>query len=1202
MASNNETTTKFRVDISELKKSMQEAKRQITLANSEFKAASSALDDWTKSTDGISAKLTQLDTTLQSQKTILSSLEKEYELTVQQFGEGSKAADDLKIKILNQKAAINKTEKDVSKYNKELDELGDESKDASKESKKAAKSIEELADSADQAEQSTGGLSDSLGGLVKGGLASIGAGVAGLVGGFLASGEATKEFTTAMGKLETAFTTNGFTVAEAQKSYDGLVGILGETDQAVETANHLAKLVDTEKELEEWTNICTGVYATFGDSLPIEGLTEAANETAKVGQVTGPLADALNWAGVSEDKFNAALAECTTEQERQALITKTLTGLYSEASEAYQQTNADIIASNKATSDLNAAMAEVGKVAMPIMTAFKQMGATLLTELMPNVQELGGAFQGLITGTDGAAEQMGTAVSNLLTTVIGKIAETLPTLTATGVSLIGSLLTSLTDMAPDIISVASDVILTLAEGFLSMLPQLVTTFSVIVTSLLASLGELLPQIVTAIIEIVPQLIDSLIAAIPLLLEGAITFLMAIVDALPTIIESLVAALPQLITTITNFLIAAIPQLIEGAITLLMAIVDALPTIIQALTEALPDVINAIVDALIIATPLILEGAITLFMAIVDALPEIIEKLVPELGNLVKSAVSALIENLPKILKGAITLFMAIVQAIPTIVKELVKVVPTIATAIINGLKNLASDLWTETLKPAINKFVNFASEAKDKAVKAGKEILNGVIDTVKDLPSEIKEIGGDVVKGLWDGINNMTSWVIGKIEGFGDSVLGGIKSFFGIHSPSRVMKNEIGKPIAEGVAEGIKEKKYIAVKAAQAMGEDVVDSSNKTLAELDKARDGSLAAELAYWNAMNDVAKDGAKEQTKAVSTVAKAEKELLDNVSDLLDNYVSEMRSVTDSLMGSCDLFETVEKNTEVKSDDLLSNLEAQVKAYGEYWKTVTELKGRITSDGLNAAIDEMGVDSLGELQALNAMTDEQLAQYSQLYDTKYAVCNEIAKTRLAGLRTETEMQLAGMLGVTSVNLDEFTAIFNGSMDSITQYIAWSVNKTAELETDMVNAGNMIMQGLITGMDSKLEDLRAVVENIISTAAEAAKAAADIHSPSRLFANEIGKFIPLGIAKGITDNTDSVTGALNGLTAQSVKDAKSKLAGNLQSNIVSGAGAGVGGAGSSSTVVNNNYNQTINSPTALSRLEIYRQSKNLFNFAGGRA
>lgn len=151
-----------------------------------------------------------------------------------------------------------------------------------------------------------------------------------------------------MGKLETGFTTAGYSAEDAKKTYTELYGILGDDGQATEAAAHLAKLTKNEKELATWTDIATGVYATFGEHLAIiENLTEAANETAKTGAITGGLADALNWAGVSEDEFQASLDKCSTEQERQALITKTLNGLYSDAAEKYREVNGDIIDATK---------------------------------------------------------------------------------------------------------------------------------------------------------------------------------------------------------------------------------------------------------------------------------------------------------------------------------------------------------------------------------------------------------------------------------------------------------------------------------------------------------------------------------------------------------------------------------------------------------------------------------------------------------------------------------------------------------------------------------------------------------------------------------------------------------------------------------------------------------------------------------------
>jgi len=200
--------------------------------------------------------------------------------------------------------------------------------------------------------------------------------------------ETTREYRTEQAKLQTAFETQNFSAQAARKTYEALNGVLGDSGQAVEAASHLAQLASTEEELAKWTDICTGVYATFGDSLPIEGLTEAANETAKVGKVTGPLADALNWAGVAEDAFNASLAKCTTEQERAALITETLNGLYDEASDKYKELNADAIAANKAQDRLNAAMAKVGGALEPFVTKGKELVADVFEKVLPLIDTL----------------------------------------------------------------------------------------------------------------------------------------------------------------------------------------------------------------------------------------------------------------------------------------------------------------------------------------------------------------------------------------------------------------------------------------------------------------------------------------------------------------------------------------------------------------------------------------------------------------------------------------------------------------------------------------------------------------------------------------------------------------------------------------------------------------------------------------------
>ncbi len=210
--------------------------------------------------------------------------------------------------------------------------------------------------------------------------------------------ESTREYRTEQGKLQAAFETQNFSAETARSTYEALNGILGDSGQAVEAANHLAQLATTEEELATWTDICTGVYATFGDSLPIENLTEAANETAKTGALTGGLADALNWAGVNEEAFQESLDKCTTEQERQALITETLNGLYDEAAESYRDINGEVIAANEANDKLANAMAMIGGALEPIVTKGKLLIAEVLERATPIITTVAEFVIPLLTG------------------------------------------------------------------------------------------------------------------------------------------------------------------------------------------------------------------------------------------------------------------------------------------------------------------------------------------------------------------------------------------------------------------------------------------------------------------------------------------------------------------------------------------------------------------------------------------------------------------------------------------------------------------------------------------------------------------------------------------------------------------------------------------------------------------------------------
>jgi phage-related protein len=469
---------------------------------------------------------------------------------------------------------LNNTKADMVKIQKEID-------DTSKKLKSSKVDWESVGETVGKAGKAIGAA-----------CAAMGAAIAAAGAAFFGLAEETREARENMGKLETSFTTAGHSAEDAKNTYTELYGVLGDDGQATEAAAHLAKLTTNEKELSDWTNICTGVYATFGDSLPIEGLTEAANETAKTGSITGNLADALNWAGVSEDDFQASLDACTSEQERQALITSTLNGLYSEAADKYREVNGDIIDAQKATANLNSAMAALGAIAEPIITKLKQLAAELLQEITPFVELIGKGLTGALSGAESAAEDFTDGLLGMVTFAIDNI----PLLIDAALQLVTGLAEGIINAIPVLVAALPQLITSLIDGLLSAIPQIIQAGIDLLTALITAL----PEIITTIVEAIPQIIEGIITAltenIPLIIQAGIDLLVALIQALPQIITTIVQAIPQIISGIVNALIGNIDQIIMAGVQLFVALIQNLPTIIVEIVKAVPQIVSGIVQA------------------------------------------------------------------------------------------------------------------------------------------------------------------------------------------------------------------------------------------------------------------------------------------------------------------------------------------------------------------------------------------------------------------------------------------------------------------------------------------------------------------------------------------------------------------------------------------------------------------------------
>lgn len=539
---------------------------------------------------------------------------------------------------------------------------------------------------------------ESFGDKMKGVLAGIS--VAALAASINELVSVTNEFQEDMGKLSVAAQQNNVSTDAANGAYRDMVGILGETDQSVEAVNHLFALCgENTQALSDWTNIASGVYATFGDSLPIEGLTEAANETAKVGQVTGPLADAINWAseaavqhGVAlsgnqaaidaynsalasgatqEDAFNAALAACNTEQERAQLVTDTLNGVYSEAGAQYQQTNADVIAYRQSQSDLTGAMSSLGQAFMPIVTGLTDMAAMLLSGVQPAVQWF---------------------------------------------------VTNLPIIAPILAGIATTI------GLLAVAlnaSTIATTAQSVATNVAAAAQGLFNAVMSANpIALIVVLIAGLVVAIIGLWNNSEAFRAFVTSAFQQIQQVAQAV----IDAIVNFFTATVPNAIGIVIGFFQNLWSNIVAVFNGAQSTVSGFVSSVVNFFTVSVP----NAVSNMLSAAGRIP------------------------------GQIASFLG----------------------------------------SAISSAASFVSDFASKAVQAASQFVSNIVSGLSGLAGRVMSVGSDIVHGIWSGISGAAGWLMSKISGFASDVVNGIKGFFGIASPSKVMRDEVGKYLAEGVAVG----------------------------------------------------------------------------------------------------------------------------------------------------------------------------------------------------------------------------------------------------------------------------------------------------------------------------------------------------------------------------------------------------------------
>lgn len=508
-----------------------------------------------------------------------------------------------------------------------------------------------------------------------------------------------------------------------------------------------------------------------------------------------------------------------------------------------------------------------------------------LNKNLPKFIDLGGKMLlNLINGITNAIPKIVEVVSKIIETYTNTMSSILPKIITLGIKLLTSLIEGIVAALPKIISAITLILDTYISTVSSLLPMIIDAGLKILMALIGGIVSALPKIADAAISIVMGLIKVVVGALPMLLGAGIKILMALVNGIVSALPSIALAIVQIVTAVFDALVGALPMLIDAGIQILMALIDGILLILPQLVMAAIDLIIAIVSALIDNLNMIIDAGIQLIMALIDGLIQILPQLIDAAITLLMAIIDALIENLPKLVDAGVTLILALIDGLIKVLPQLVMAAVTLAIELIKALveygpqisaagrklvgeliKGLGNMLWKllaaggDLIKKLLIKFAEyhikmiekgsemirkFITGIQNKAADLGnkaKELGKKAVDSIKDGFAKIADVGSDLIKGLWNGISDMAGWINSKIKGFGEGILDSLKDFFGIHSPSRLMRDKIGKFIPAGIVVGIESELGSLRAASKEMVDAATPDLNAISTDLSQDMTGSLS-------------------------------------------------------------------------------------------------------------------------------------------------------------------------------------------------------------------------------------------------------------------------------------------------------------------------------------------------------------------------
>ena len=981
----------------EFKTAIRSINGQMRTLDSEMRALTSGIDnlDDAEAAAGQRMEILQRQAQLTGQR--IQTLTAEYDRQVAKLEELGRAQQE----ALNSgdTAAITRATNAYNRQQQEVNNLSRQLNNARADMNRFEQNMRDVENGTDRLTESfrdAGNAADDMGsglanaftaGAVSGAVQSLISGIGSLI-------DSTMEYQRIMGALETSSANAGYSAEQTEASYRQLYGVLGDEQSSATALSNLQALGLSQNELTTMIDGTIGAWAKYGDSIPIDSLAEAINETAKVGTVTGTFADVLNWAGTSEDEFNEKLAACNTEQERTQLIMDELSkqGLPGMA-DAYRENNSALVETYDAQAKMNDALSQTAEAIMPLAAAVTGGLASALDALQPAIQFVVDNIEAVIAGISAFLAVLAVQKIVSFVSAVGGLGNALLTLAGGPIGLIATAVAA---------AVAAIVYLwNNCEGF---------------REAVITIGEGIQTAVSAVVEFVK------------------TVFSALVEFFSTIIENIKvgwSGLTEFFTTLFSNIALVIQTVWSGIVTFFTTIAEGVKAVWNGVTEFFSMIFTNAVTAI----QTVWGGIVAFFTTIWTGIQTVFSAVVEFFSGIFSAAVTAIQtvwSGITAFFSGVWTGIQSIFSAVTGFFSSVFGGAITAIQSAWSGITGFFSGIWSgiqsifSVVSSVLGGFFSSAVSAIQSAWSGITSFFSGIWEDIKGVFSgafdAFMSIGGDIVDGIKSGISDawgrLTEWIEEKFEQLVDAVLGKL----GINSPSRVFA-EIGEQVMEGFAVGVnkdtsadkaitKQMKSISDLALE-MSEELSnallkkeDELNNAIAEMDaEAAEKQAAEELATYKQnlktkYEELGKAEKKEKAKIqaeidklqkdwndkqIESQEKAAKEQLQAQLSALQEFQKEyesaiqeieksQESMADKLKDIGSLFETIKDDETGEELIEIGDLQDDIDMINAYGDALERLEARGISDSLMDEITGMNVDdAIAYTDQLLNMKDDQ-------------------------------------------------------------------------------------------------------------------------------------------------------------------------------------------------------------------------------------